>query len=167
MKTINYSKTKGSFVIKYLDDDEIYKGTINIDDDSLKTELAKYIIDNEEGSIFSYVTHIGNLMNSVDILIIQKDINIVFDEISEDIYFQINYNKNDKFKNIKYEKDINPNNIYFQFYYKPVEYKENGTISNKIINGLKKYPSVDCLNPYGYKDDFIFFEKILIYNFRY
>lgn len=165
MKTINYSKTKGSFVIKYLDDDEIYKGTINIDDDSLKTELAKYIIDNEEGSIFSYVTHIGNLMNSVDILIIQKDINIVFDEISEDIYFQINYNKNDKFKNIKYEKDINPNNIYFQFYYKPVEYKENGTISNKIINGLKKYPSVDCLNPYGYKDDFIFFEKILIYKF--
>ena len=54
IKTIDYNLTKGSFTLKYLDDNEIVRGTINIDDNSIKTNLANYIIDNEEGSIFTY-----------------------------------------------------------------------------------------------------------------
>ena len=60
---------------------------------------------------------------------------MVFDEVNEDTYFQFNYNDDDEFKNIKYEKYINPEKIYFQFYYKSAEYKVFGTISNRIING--------------------------------
>ena len=165
MKTINYSKSHGSFTIKYLNDNEIYEGTVNVDDHSIKTELAKYIIDNEENTTFSYRTHIGNNENVEDILLIKKNIEIVFDEVSEDIYFQFNYNENDEFKNIKYEKYLNPENIYFQFYYKSAEYKVFGTISNKVINGLKKYPITDYHSPDGCVDDFNFFKNILIYKF--
>ena len=165
MKTINYSKSHGSFTIKYLDDNEIYEGTINVDDNSIKTELAKYIIDNEENSVFSYRTYIGSNENVEEILLIKKDIEMVFDEVNEDTYFQFNYNENDEFKNIKYEKYINPYNIYFQFYYKSAEYKVFGTISNRIINGLKKYPVADYYSPDGYIDDYNFFKNILIYKF--
>lgn len=35
MKVINYEKTNGSFKVKYLDDDQVISGTINIDKDSL------------------------------------------------------------------------------------------------------------------------------------
>ena len=165
MKTINYSKSHGSFTIKYLEDNELYEGTINVDDNSIKTDLAKYIIDNEENSVFSYRTHIGNNENVVEILLIKKDIEIVFDEVNEDTYFRFNYNENDEFKNIKYEKYLNPENIYFQFYYKSAEYKVFGTISNRIINGLKKYPVADYYSPDGYVDDYNFFKNIFIYKF--
>ena len=36
MRTINYEKSSGSFVIKYIDDDEIVEGTINVNDNFLK-----------------------------------------------------------------------------------------------------------------------------------
>ena len=55
--------------------------------------------------------------------------------------------------------------IYFQFYYKPIEHKVTGTISNKIINGLKKYPMIDCFSLDGYYDDYMFFKNILIHKF--
>lgn len=165
MKTINYLKSHGNFTIKYLKDNELYEGTINIDDNSIKTDLAKYIIDNEENSIFSYRTHIGSNENVEEILLIKKDIEMVFDEVNEDTYFQFNYNKDDEFINIKYEKYINPDKIYFQFYYKSAEYKVFGTISNRIINGLKKYPVADYYSPDGYIDDYNFFKNILIYKF--
>jgi phosphoribosylpyrophosphate synthetase len=165
VKTINYSKSHGSFTIKYLDDDELYEGTINIDDNSIKTDLAKYIIDNEENSVFSYRTHIGSNENVEEILLIKKDIEMVFDEVNEDTYFQFNYNEDDEFKNIKFEKYINPDNIYFQFYYKSAEYKVFGTISNRIINGLKKYHVADYYSPDRYIDDYNFFKNILIYKF--
>lgn len=165
MKTINYLKSHGNFTIKYLDDNELYEGTINIDDNSIKTDLAKYIIDNEENNIFSYRTHIGSNENVEEILLIKKDIEMVFDEVNEDTYFQFNYNEDDEFKNIKYEKYINPDKIYFQFYYKSAEYKVFGTISNRIINGLKKYPVADYYSPDGYIDDYNFFKNILIYKF--
>ena len=163
MKTINYLKSSGKFIIQYLDDGEILKGTINIDENSLKTDLKNYIIDNEEGTTFTYKTYIGNNANEVEILLIEKEINLVFDEISEDNYFRFNYNEDDEFKNIKYEKYLNPEKIYFQFYYKKIEYKVAGTISNKIINGLKKYPMWDAYSRNGYFEEFNFFKNILIY----
>lgn len=165
MKTINYSKSHGSFIIKYLDDNELYEGTINIDDNSIKTDLAKYIIDHEENSIFTYKTYIGSNESCIDILLVKKNIDIIFDEVNEDTYFQYNYNEFDEFKNIKNEKYLNTDNIYFQFYYKPAEHKVIGTISNKIINGLKKYPVADYLNPDGYIEDFNFFKNVFIYKF--
>ena len=165
MKSINYEKSSGNFIIKYLDDNEIVEGTINVDENSLKTDLCKYIIDNEENSIFLYKTRIGNNIYIQDILLLKKDINIIFDEVSEESYFRFNYNGNDEFKIINYEKYLNMENIYFQFYYKSSEYKIRGTISNKIINGLKKYPVADCYDQYGYIEDFDFFKKIFIYNF--
>lgn len=165
MKTIDYLKSKGSFKIKYLDENEIYKGTINVDDKSLKTDLVKYIIDNEENSVFSYKTKIGGSTNSVDILILEKDITLYFEEVNEEIYFKYHYNENDTFKNIKYEDHLTSENIYFQFYYKAAEHKVNGTISNRIINGLKKYPVADCYNQYGYIEDYNFFRNIYFHNF--
>ena len=35
MKVINYEKTNGSFKIKYLDDNQIISGKINVDSNSL------------------------------------------------------------------------------------------------------------------------------------
>ena len=165
MKTIDYLKSRGSFKIKYLDENEIYEGTINVDDNSLKTDLFKYIIDNEENSVFSYKTKIGNSTNSVDILILEKNITLYFEDVNEEIYFKYHYNGNDTFKNIKYENHLTPENIYFQFYYKSAEHKVNGTISNRIINGLKKYPVADCYSQDGYIEDYNFFRNIFFYKF--
>ena len=164
MKTINYSKSRGSFVIKYLDDDLLYKGTINVDDDSLKTDLARYIIDTEENTVFSYKTHtrVSNNEHVENILLVKKNINIVFDEVSEDTYFRINnYAENDEFKNIRDEKFLHLGNIYFQFYYKSAEHTVPGTISYKIICGLKKSPR----DHYFDIEDFNFFKRIFVYNF--
>lgn len=86
MKTINYLKSSGSFIIKYLDDDEIIRGTINIDEKSIKTDLKKYIIDNEEGATFIYKTYIGNNYSEVEILLVKKEIELVFDEVNDEKY---------------------------------------------------------------------------------
>jgi len=165
MKTINYLKSSGSFIIKYLDDDEIIRGTINIDEKSIKTDLKKYIIDNEEGATFIYKTYIGNNYSEVEILLVKKEIDLVFDEVNEDNYFKVNYNNDEEFKNIKFEKYLNVEKIYFQFYYKTIEYKVAGTISNKIINGLKKYPTWDTYSLNGYYEEYNFFKNTLIYKF--
>lgn len=165
MKTINYLKSSGSFIIKYLDDGEILHGTINIDEKSIKTNLINYIIDNDEGSTFTYKTYIGNNCSEIEILLIKKEINLIFDEVSEENYFKYNYKEDEEFKNIKFEKYINTEKIYFQFYYKKVEYKITGTISNKIINGLKKYPTWDTYNLIGHYEEYSFFKNILIYKF--
>lgn len=161
VQTIDYEKTKGTFKIEYLEDNDIFEGTINIDSNSLKTDLKKYIIDNEIGDVFSYVTKIGNKESNEEIKILDKDIEVVFNEVNEDTYFKYNYIDDDsEFKNIKFANSLNTNYIYFQFYYKSVEYKRIGTLSNKIINGLKKYPIADV-----YIEDFDFFKRILINNF--
>lgn len=166
MKTINYEKTKGFFTIQYIDDDEIFEGTININGSSIKTDLKKYIIDNEIGDIFSYKTKVGSIENTENIKIIDKKIDLIFDDVNEETYFKYNsYNSDSEFKNIKYENHLDPSNIYFQFYYKSIEYKKIGTISNKIINGLKKYPVADYYSADGYIEDFEFFKRIFIYNF--
>ena len=160
MKRIDYSKSYGSFIIKYLADNEIYEGTINVDDSSIKTDLAKYIIDNEENSIFSYRTGSGINKSLVDILLLKKDINIEFDEDIDDMSFQFDYIVEDEFKNIESERTINSNNIYFQFYYKSDEYKVYGTISNKIINGLKRYSYANYSSFEGCVEDFVFFKNV-------
>lgn len=165
MKAINYSKTHGKFVIKYIEDNEEYAGTINVDEKSIKSDLTKYIIDNEEGSTIFYKTNRGSIESSVEILIVKKEIDIVFDEVDEEKYFSYYYNKENGFINIKRETSIDPNNIYFQFYYKPVEYKIPGTISNKIISGLKNHYNQNGINSYKNIDDFYFFKKIFVRNF--
>lgn len=165
MKTINYDKTRGTFKIQYLDDNEIFEGTINVDDSSIKTDLKKYIIDNEEGTTFIYKTFKGNICNEVEIKLIKKEINIEYEEVSEEKYFQYHYDRNDEFKNIKHEKSIDQDNIYFQFYYKSAEYKEFGTPSNKIIRGLKKYPNIDCFSKDGYYKEYNELKIILINKF--
>ena len=165
MKTINYEKTHGSFTINYVDDNELYYGTINEDENSLKSDLAKYIIDNEENTFFIYPTKSGSKQYYTEILLLKKEIEIVYEEVSESTYYKYNYNKNDEFKNIKFEKSLKPSEIYFQFYYKPAEYKTSGTISNKIINGLKKFPNPDNFNKEGYTEEFKFFKKVFIKNF--
>ncbi len=153
MKTIDYERSKGSFTIKYLEDGEIQSGTINVDDKSLKTKLAKYIIDNEEGSTFTFKADAK--CPSEDILLVKKDINIVFKEVNENTYFDFNFLCEEGFKNIKSEKQLNLDNIYFQFYYKPAEHNEHDTISNKIIKGLKRFS----------QDEYTLFKNVFISNF--
>ena len=103
MKPIDYERSKGSFTIKYLEDGETYSGTINIDDKSLETKkLIKCIIDNEEGSTFTFKAN--NESQSVDILLVKKNIDVVFEEINEV-----------RFKSIKRENQLNSDNIYFKF----------------------------------------------------
>ena len=165
MKTINYLKSHGSFKIKYLEDNEIYEGTINEDENSIKTDLAKYIIDNEENSLFYYRTIIDGKENLEEILLLEKNIEIIFEDVNEEKYFRYYYNEKDEFKNIAFEKEIDVEYIYFQFYYKSAEYKINGTISNRIINGLKKEPILDYYYENEYSDDFIFFKNILLSKF--
>ena len=122
MKPIDYDRSKGSFTIKYLEDGEIYSGTINIDDKSLKTEkLVKYIIDNEEGSTFTFKAN--DKSQSENILLVKKDIDIVFEEINENNYFDFLFEDEfleDEFKNVSQdsrENQLNSDNIYFQFYF--------------------------------------------------
>ena len=74
MKSINYEKSLGSFIIKYLDDNEIVEGTINVDENSLKTDLCKYIIDNEEGTIFNY----NNGSSKEQILLLKKTVQLTY-----------------------------------------------------------------------------------------
>lgn len=126
MKTIDYERSKGSFTIQYLEDGEIQSGTINIDDKSLETKLVKYIIDNEEGSTFPFKA--DDKYPPVDILLVKKNIDIVFEEI---------------FKSIKRENQLNSDNIYFQFCYIPDEHNKPGTPSYEIIMGLKRFSQVE------------------------
>ena len=86
MKTIDYERSKGSFTIKYLEDGETQSRTINIDDKSLQNKkLVKYIIDNDEGSTFTFKA--DDKYSPVDILLVKKNIDIVFEEINENNYF--------------------------------------------------------------------------------
>lgn len=143
MKPIDYERSKGSFTIKYLEDGETYSGTINIDDKSLETKkLIKCIIDNEEGSTFTFKAN--NESQSVDILLVKKNIDVVFEEINEI-----------RFKSIKRENQLNSDNIYFQFCYIPDEHNKPGTPSYEIIMGLKRFSQVE------YKK----FKNIFISNF--
>ena len=162
IKTIDYNLTKGSFTLKYLDDNEIVRGTINIDDNSIKTNLANYIIDNEEGSIFTYKSSPNS---SVDILLVEKNIEMIYKEISEDSYYVFHHVDDDVFVNIKGINKLENNKIYFQFYYKPSEWKENGTPSNRIILGLKRYPMIDVYRPNGYYEEHNFFKNLFVKNF--
>ena len=131
MKPIDYERSKGSFTIKYLEDGETYSGTINIDDKSLETKkLIKCIIDNEEGSTFTFKAN--NESQSVDILLVKKNIDVVFEEINEV-----------RFKSIKCENQLNSDNIYFKFCYKPDEHNKPGTPSYEIIMGLKRFSQVE------------------------
>ena len=63
MKTINYDKTNGTFKIHYLNDNETFEESINIDESSIKTDLKKFIIDNEIEDIFSFKTKVGGNWN--------------------------------------------------------------------------------------------------------
>ena len=68
MKTINYEKTKGFFTIQYIDDDEIFEGSINIDGSSIKTDLK----NNPENYTywFRYImeNHIKEIEENLDFL---------------------------------------------------------------------------------------------------
>ena len=166
MNSINYLKTCGSYKIKFLDNDEIHEGTINIDGKSLKTDLMKHIIDNEENSIFTY--KVGDDENKI--LLLEKNIKIVYNQDEErtkynNLYHKKYYSFDDEFINISHEKVIRSNKIYFQYYYIPDKHNIPGEISNDIINGLKRYPKLEWNKSYGYYKEYLKFKNILFKNF--
>lgn len=132
MKVIDYEKTKGTFILGYLEDKYIYEGTINIDENSISKELEifKKIIEYEEGEIFT--------LNGSEIKILSKNIDIAYREMIENK--SNNHFNKDRFMNLKYAKKLSDDLIYFHIYYKPYQYKIPDTFSHMIINGLKRYP---------------------------
>lgn len=111
MKVINYEKTNGSFKVKYLDDDQVVSGTINIDKDSLNLNAltTKLIIDNSVGDkvkitndqVFEIVEK--NIIIEYDVLI--NRINNNKDKVNDewikkemlDIFYEID--KEDEYEN--------------------------------------------------------------------
>lgn len=66
-----------------------------------------------------------------------------------------NINENELFINITKTNILKQNKIYFYIYYKPTEKYINGSYSYIILNGLKKYPTLDYHNNYqGYFSEF-------------
>lgn len=162
MKTIDYEKTKGKFIIRYQSDKEPTEITVNIDENSIKTDLAKLLIDNEEGTIIKYITILHGNENNEYIEIIDKKVELIYSTVSEEAYYKDNrYNKYSEYQNIKFTKYIDSSKIYFQFYYKPAEWREEDTPSHMIIFGLKRYPKFEQNFEYYNKLKNIFIYKFL------
>ena len=80
MKVINYEKTNGSFKVKYLDDDQVISGTINIDKDSLFIDEGFGSLDTESlnqalniltdlssnHKLIGVISHVTELISRID-----------------------------------------------------------------------------------------------------
>lgn len=80
MKVINYEKTNGSFKVKYLDDDQVISGTINIDKDSLFIDEGFGSLDTEslnqalniltdlssDDKLIGVISHVTELISRID-----------------------------------------------------------------------------------------------------
>lgn len=80
MKVINYEKTNGSFKFKYLDDDQVISGTINIDKDSLFIDEGFGSLDTESlnqalniltdlssnDKLIGVISHVTELISRID-----------------------------------------------------------------------------------------------------
>lgn len=80
MKVINYEKTNGSFKVKYLDDDQVISGTINIDKDSLFIDEGFGSLDTESlnqalniltdlssnDKLIGVISHVTELISRID-----------------------------------------------------------------------------------------------------
>lgn len=80
MKVINYEKTNGSFKVKYLDDDQVISGTINIDKDSLFIDEGFGSLDTEslnqalniltdlssDDKLIGVISHVTELIGRID-----------------------------------------------------------------------------------------------------
>lgn len=80
MKVINYEKTNGSFKVKYLDDDQVVYGTINIDKDSLFIDEGFGSLDTESlnqalniltdlssnDKLIGVISHVTELISRID-----------------------------------------------------------------------------------------------------
>ena len=73
---------------------------------------------------------------------------------------------NNIFFDIKKANELREGKIYYYDYYCPNERNVNGTYSDQIINGLKRYPAIDYHNNYkGYFKEFENMREIFINNF--
>lgn len=159
MKIIDYENTKGTFKIKYLEDNEIIDGSINIDESSLNIEavVAKLIINNSVGNIV-----VVEEQQPYKFEIIEKNIDINYVEVSEYDYFQQfkTYNERikgieSKFVNVSENSNLNEDNIFFQYYYKTAEENEIGTASYMLKNYFSKGVRISDENsPIGYYKEF-------------
>lgn len=80
MRVINYEKTNGSFKVKYLDDDQVVSGTINIDKDSLFIDEGFGSLDTESlnqalniltdlssnDKLIGVISHVTELISRID-----------------------------------------------------------------------------------------------------
>ena len=80
MKVINYEKTNGSFKVKYLDDNQVISGTINIDKDSLFIDEGFGSLDTEslnqalniltdlssDDKLIGVISHVTELIGRID-----------------------------------------------------------------------------------------------------
>lgn len=169
MKKINYDETFGSFIIKYLDDNELLEGTINMNDKSINNkDLIKAIICNEENTAFSYKSVRNGITYYEEIFIVEKNITIVYDEIREEKNLKNIFNyvgDNSEFINIKDVKNLCFDKIYYQFYYKSEERNIVGMPSNRVFNGLKKFSKQNDFNIINYFHDYEFMINTFFKNF--
>ena len=163
VRVIDYNKTNGYFTLKYLDDDEIFTGSINVDNHSLNndTGIVKLIIDNDKGAV---------LPTKERCILLDKNINVIFNNIKDNyelsnehltstIHNQYNVPKG--FQNLRAKKP-NSEDIFFHFYYRTSDIKEENSPSNRLIDAFKRNP-----NPEEYKyekhcQDFEFFYNTFI-----
>lgn len=80
MKVINYEKTNGSFKVKYLGDNQVVSGTINIDKDSLFIDEGFGSLDTESlnqalniltdlssnDKLIGVISHVTELISRID-----------------------------------------------------------------------------------------------------
>ena len=168
MKIINYEKTKGSFKVKYLDDNQTVTGTINVDKDSLNINalITKLIIDNSVGDKV-------RISNEQVFEIVEKKMDIEYDTCNEFNYFEnfILYNTSDyientNFKNVLSESMPRDNLVYFQFYYKTAESNQSDTISYKLDNFFSKGARFsDSISPKGYFEELDLLCRVFKTNF--
>ena len=159
MKIIDYENTKGTFKIKYLDDNEIVDGSINIDDSSLNIDavVAKLIINNSIGDIVLVEEEVPFKFQ-----ILEKNMTMNYIEVNEYDYFQHfkNYNERVKgiessFVNVSEGKPLGEDNVLFQYYYKGAESSENDTASYLLKNYFTKGKRIsDDVSPEGYFKEF-------------
>lgn len=168
MKAINYEKTNGSFKVKYLDDDQVVSGTINVDKNSLNLNalITKLIIDNSVGDRVK-------ITDNQFFEIIEKNMNIEYDVCNEFNYFEnfnlyntSDYIANTSFKNVLTESSPIENIVYFQFYYKTSESAQVDTVSYKLSNFFSKGARFsDSISPKGYFEELDLLCRVFKTNF--
>ena len=168
MKVINYEKTNGSFKIKYLDDNQIISGTINVDSNSLNLNAltTKLIIDNSVGDKVK-------IENDQIFESIEKKMIVEYDVCNEFNYFEnfnlyntSDYISNTNFKNVLTESSPRDNIVYFQFYYKTEETRQNDTVSYKLSNFFSKGARYsDSISPKGYFEELDLLCRVFKTNF--